>query len=232
MAKPLPPAPVDNDPDTAKVPKEQKEKLGAYISNNTWGQMKTWFKLLQSILKGVTNDGTTITFPENVVINGNETVNGNVSISGSINGMPSTPGMADRDGEDTVVVFNSTMVNSYQSISVGSTAIASVTPTIITSLLLNTGIWDISGTVSFIDTGSTVTNALIAGISTATSFINTGNYTLLQGTFVAAGQNTIPTPVVRVTIGAPTVFNLVGQINFTGGTAATTGLLRANPAGG
>jgi hypothetical protein len=104
MAKPLPPAPVDNDPEASKVSEEQKKKLGAYISNNTWGQMKTWFKLLQSILKGVTNDGTTITIPENVVINGNETV------SGSINGLPSTPGMASRDGQDGLSVFGPNII--------------------------------------------------------------------------------------------------------------------------
>lgn len=69
MAQPLPPAPVDNAPPPTDP--STKAKTQAYIHTNTWAAMKLWFKQIQTVLKGITNDGS-----------------GNVVFTGTINGAP------------------------------------------------------------------------------------------------------------------------------------------------
>lgn len=69
MAQPLPPAPVDNAPPPTDP--STKAKTQAYIHTNTWAAMKLWFKQIQTVLKGITNDG-----------------GGNVVFTGTINGAP------------------------------------------------------------------------------------------------------------------------------------------------
>jgi hypothetical protein len=94
MAKPLPPAPVGTEP----VPKDPS-KTSAYISKGTWAQMRDWLNLLQKLLKGWTNDGTTVTIPYNLDVTGTlasgaQTVTGNVTVNGTltVNGPTHTTG--------------------------------------------------------------------------------------------------------------------------------------------
>ncbi len=94
MAKPLDPPPVDNAPADAKAIPEEKR---AYMTLDVWTRLRAWLGLLQQLLKGITNDGATITISENVTVNGNET------ITGSLNGLPSTPDMANRHGQDSLM---------------------------------------------------------------------------------------------------------------------------------
>lgn len=219
MAQSLPPAPVDNAPTPSIIPANGAASQ-AYISLNTWGALKLWFKQLQTILKGITNDGTTVEFPGSVKIDGN------LELEGSLNGLPS---FGDDKRADGVTVFGG---NKYINVTASGPSFPQGTPNNLLQVSIPPGTWDVSGTVGFTPSGGGVPTAIISGVSTTSVALGPlGQSTLLQ-MVMGSGLIELSTPTVRFAFTVPTIVYLVGQFNTTGGAIAWQGVLRANPVGG
>lgn len=102
----------------------------------------------------------------------------------------------------------------------------------ITSILVPSGDWDISGAVWFISAvGTLVTNFGSAINNTSATLPGSAQKeTFLSLAFTANNSNIIPTPVVRFSLSAPTTIYLVGFSVFTVSTLTATGYLRATRA--
>lgn len=209
MTKPLPPAPVTNDPKPAP---EQQDKTRAWIGDHAWQNLKTWFDLLQKLLKGVTNDGTTIVFPGNVTVTGNETVTGNLGVTGAI-----TPSQA--NGIVGTTTNNNANVGSVGEFAAASittnTAIALSTLTNLVSISLTAGDWDVTGNTYYIS-GTTGTQAL-AGISIVSTTLPAPPMYAQNAFSLTTGQafTQIP-PVSRLSLAVTTTVYLVGFISGSG----------------
>lgn len=209
MTKPLPPAPVTNDPKPAP---EQQDKTRAWIGDHAWQNLKTWFDLLQKLLKGVTNDGTTIVFPGNVTVTGNETVTGNLGVTGAI-----TPSQA--NGIVGTTTNNNANVGSVGEFAAASittnTAIALSTLTNLVSISLTAGDWDVTGNTYYIS-GTTGTQAL-AGISIVSTTLPAPPMYAQNAFSLVTGQafTQIP-PVSRLSLAVTTTVYLVGFISGSG----------------
>lgn len=107
-------------------------------------------------------------------------------------------------------------------------AISSATPANIASITLTPGDWDCVGIVDYVPAGAT-TSDFKSGLSTVTAAFGAQDTfcnipliaTALTDTF---GQ---PTPLSRISITSSTPVFLIGQANFTVGTATAYGTLRA-----
>jgi hypothetical protein len=106
-------------------------------------------------------------------------------------------------------------------------------PANVTSISLPAGTWDVSGTVGFSVTGTTVLSGVEVGVSLVSATLQTVpgpdgwayNSALTPG---IAGQSLdIPTGPLRVTVATATLVYLVAQAQFTVSTCAAFGVLTA-----
>lgn len=117
----------------------------------------------------------------------------------------------------------------YQSATGAATGLTNASYVDLATLSLTAGDWDVTGVVSFNPAGSTVVQAMIAGLSTtANTAPSFPNQTQLNGLNLAAGSaNFITAPTVRFSLSATTTIRLGGQANFTTSTLTATGFIRA-----
>lgn len=117
----------------------------------------------------------------------------------------------------------------YQSATGSTTGMTNASYVDLATLSLTAGDWDVTGVVSFNPAGSTVVQAMIAGLSTtANTAPSFPNQTQLNGFSLAAGSaNFITSPTVRFSLSATTTVRLGGQANFTTSTLTATGFIRA-----
>lgn len=222
MTKPLPPAPVTNDPKPAQ---EQQDKTRAWIGDHAWQNLKTWFDLLQKLLKGVTNDGTTIVFPGNVTVAGNETVTGNLGVTGNetVTGNLGVTGTITPSQTNGIV--GTTTNNSANTGSVGeyvaaapiNAGISQSTSTNLVSISLTAGDWDVTGNVMYTMGGTSAGQVLTAISTVSTTFPGAPFQTQDAFNSLSSGQvySIIP-PETRVSLTTTTTVYLVGFIAQTG----------------
>lgn len=101
----------------------------------------------------------------------------------------------------------------------------------VTSISLTAGDWDVCGTVDFALTGATATDAY-AGISTTTDTLGGQDTYSNRVMSLTAVTDTIvqPTPLVRLSLAATTTVYLVAKAEFSAGTEAAYGSIRARRA--
>jgi len=100
----------------------------------------------------------------------------------------------------------------------------------VTSISLTAGDWDVNGTVFYVTTGTTVTQALVTDISVTSATTNTapglGSYTYFGGSFTGLAKAS-STGTSRISISVTTTVYLVVSPSFTVSTATAYGFLRA-----
>jgi len=104
-------------------------------------------------------------------------------------------------------------------------AIASSTPTTITSITLTPGDWDVFGQVGLINTGVNITIA-VAGISLANN-TQAANTQVAVTTGPSMGQFSASVPPLRANITTSTTYYLVGSQQYAAGTGTAVGYIAA-----
>ena len=128
---------------------------------------------------------------------------------------------------------NSGSVGEYLTAGTATTSATTSVALNATSISLTAGDWDVSGQVLFSPAGSTVTNLVVAGISTtsgAFQALPSGGFNNEQviAPFNSAGvANIVAAPITRVSIASTTTVFLVAQANFTVSTLTVSGFIRA-----
>lgn len=124
---------------------------------------------------------------------------------------------------------NTGSVGEYVTSTTATVSISNATYSDITTVSLTAGDWDVTGVVSFNPAGSTVVQAMIAGVSTtANTAPGFPNQTQLNGFNLTAGsQNFVNAPIVRISLASTTIVRLGAQANFTTSTCTASGFIRA-----
>ncbi len=116
-----------------------------------------------------------------------------------------------------------------------SVSLSNNTAKTITSVVLTPGVWDISGSVFFFNSG--VTTSISAGISTTNNTMPAGNAGInLQTVTPPAGTTTslvmgFSVPLLRALVSTNTTYYLVGLTLFSGGTSTENGYITATRVG-
>ena len=104
-------------------------------------------------------------------------------------------------------------------------------PKTITSLMLTTGIWDVTSITSFSTGGSLSATTLISGISTTSGMYTgttNGDNLLYTNAFPQAGSNQpITIPQFRINVTTNTTYYLVASAIFSSGTLSAFGRISA-----
>lgn len=125
---------------------------------------------------------------------------------------------------------NAGSVGEYQTANTLTTAATTGTPLNATSISLTAGDWDVNGLVQFNPAAGTVTQTIIAGISTTSAtFVATPFFQAVAITpaATASAGNIIEAPMTRISIAGTTTVYLVAQANFTVSTMTVSGIIRA-----
>ena len=167
------------------------------------------------------------------------TING-AALSGTLSGTPTFSGAVAFSStitpSQTAGIVGTTTNNSANAGSVGeyvqnSASGVSLTTNVnanITSINLTAGDWDVSGTVEYVPAASTVPVSITSGISqTSASFGSLGSLSTIAATLATGVTQRQPTPVVRISVSAPTTVYLVAVSTFSGGTLTANGVIRA-----
>lgn len=128
---------------------------------------------------------------------------------------------------------NAGSVGEYVTASTLTTSATTATPLNATSVSLTSGDWDVTGLCSTNPAATTVTTALVSGISTTSAtFSNAAagiqnSFTLAGFTSTAQASFVAPAPITRVSVASTTTVFLVCQINFNTSTLTVSGFIRA-----
>jgi hypothetical protein len=107
-------------------------------------------------------------------------------------------------------------------------SLTNATPANITSISLTAGDWDINGVIDYVPTGATTSDFISGSSSTSATF--GGQDTSVGLPLVSTALSTTlghPIPTTRFSLSTTTTIYLVGQANFSVGTAAAYGTIRA-----
>jgi hypothetical protein len=99
----------------------------------------------------------------------------------------------------------------------------------ISSILLTSGDWDIHGSVGYFPAASTTQSHLVAGISIVSATLGGEETYAALAVNIAAGlnDNTLVTPIVRVSLATTTTIYLIGRSTFAVSTCAGWGNISA-----
>lgn len=105
-------------------------------------------------------------------------------------------------------------------------ALSNGTPVNVTSISLTAGVWDITGMI-FFNMSSAVQSQVATSVSTVSATLqgNVGDQT--SNANATQGQATPIVPAFRVLLSSTTTYYLVGQANFSAGTASAAGRISA-----
>lgn len=124
---------------------------------------------------------------------------------------------------------NAGSVGEYVTATVTNVTLTNASYIDIATISLSAGDWDVTGVIAFNPAGSTVIQAMLAGINTvANTAPSFPNQTQLNGLNLTAGSaNFITAPLVRESLASTTTLRLGAQCNFTTSTCTASGMIRA-----
>ena len=123
---------------------------------------------------------------------------------------------------------NAGVVGEFQTTSGGNGAMPNNSSTVIATLGLTPGDWDVEATVSALSAGGATFGNVICGLSNTAGFQGLGTYWQLASTQVANATLVFPTPTVRFNSAGVQSISLICQVSFSGGGAvAVTCVIRA-----
>lgn len=119
-------------------------------------------------------------------------------------------------------------VGEYLTANTSSTSMTSGSYVNCTSISLTAGDWNVQGVVTFVPAGSTVTSAAVAGVSTTSGGLGAfGTYSQISGSLGTGVNQTVATPVARVSLSSTTTVYIIGQGSFTSSTMTCNGFISA-----
>lgn len=179
-------------------------------------------------IEGTSVGGTTASsgrFTSLTVTTGGAGITGGLTMASGAITPVSTTGIAGTTTNDSAAAG---AFGEYQTANTAGVALTNGVPANATSISLTAGDWDVEGVVQFSPAGTTQFTQLIIGISaTSATFGALGTFTTLQHAFTTGASNTIPTPVVRLSLAATTTVYVVAQAGFTVSTMSASGFIRA-----
>lgn len=108
-------------------------------------------------------------------------------------------------------------------------SVVSGTPVTITSVPVTAGVYEVQGTIAFLEGSGTAPTYLSSSISTANNTVGGfGTRTALNITFTSSvAPQDMLTPTTRITMASSGTIYLVAQATFSGGTMTANGFIRA-----